>query len=89
MEPPAPEQLYQINELKNGFTQFLEVLEKIKTDLKLNSFLELANYLAKVYEHIVAQIDIGKKNSCFHVLNVRTECAKNRTDAKKSGKFNL
>lgn len=33
MEPPPQEQLYLNNELENGFTKFLDVLAKIKTEL--------------------------------------------------------
>lgn len=69
MEPPPQEQLYQIHELENGFTQFLEVLTKVKTRLKIGSFLELASYLEKVYENVVAQTDIAKNPQ-----SLRTEC---------------
>lgn len=42
---PVPEQLYQLEEFQNGFTKITEILDIIKVQLKIVSFLSFANYL--------------------------------------------
>lgn len=65
MAPPLPVQLYQLNELENGVLKISEILDRIKTELKIESFLSLTNYLEKLYESIVAQQDIARKTLAF------------------------
>lgn len=43
-----PVQLYQLEQLGSSFTKINETLEKIKIELKIDSFLCLADYLEKL-----------------------------------------
>lgn len=61
MTPPTLVQLYQLSELENGVLKITEILGKIRTELKIESFLSLATYLEKLYESIVAQEDVARK----------------------------
>lgn len=65
MTPPAPEQFYQLEEFQNGFTKFIDILDKINIELKMGYILNLANYLEKLYENIVAQKDVARKTLKF------------------------
>lgn len=57
MAPPA--------KFDNCVLKSSEILEKIKTELKIESFLSLANYLEKLYKNIVAQKDIARNTLSF------------------------
>lgn len=65
MEPPSPVQLYQMNEFENCFTKITEILDKIKIELKIESFFDLANYLEEFYKILVAQQDVMRKTLVF------------------------
>lgn len=65
MVPPDPVQLYQLEEFGNGVFKITEILEKIKVELKIDSFLSLADYLEKLYENIVTLKDIPRKTLRF------------------------
>lgn len=45
MEPSAPQQMYQVKELERGLSKFVEILAKVKTEIKIDYFLELADCL--------------------------------------------
>lgn len=38
MAPPAPEEFYQFEEFENRFSKFVEIMDKIKAELKVESF---------------------------------------------------
>lgn len=52
-KPAALEKRYQLEESENVFYKFIEILDKIKSELKIESFLELSNYLEKLYENTI------------------------------------
>lgn len=63
--PPYPQQIYQENEMNGDFARFPEIFCKIKTELKISSFLELANYFENLSEEMMKQKDIGRKHLVF------------------------
>lgn len=63
--PPAPQQIYKENEINGDFSRFTEILSKIKMELRISSFIKLANYFEKLYQYIVIQSDIAKKHIVF------------------------
>lgn len=54
-----------MEEFWNGVFKITEILEKIKVELKIYSFLSLANCLENLYENIVTQKDIPRKTLAF------------------------
>lgn len=65
MVPPAHQQIYEINKFNGGFSKFTKILSKIKAKLKIGSFLELADYLEKLYAEIILQKDVARKTLIF------------------------
>lgn len=74
--PSAPQQLYEEKEINGDFTRFDKILSKIKNELKINSFLELADYFEKLYTDIMTQNDIAKKHIIFmdSVSKIQENC---------------
>lgn len=60
MAPPELVQFHKFKEFGNGVYKITKILDKIKIELKIDSFVNLANYLEKLFENIVAQKDIEK-----------------------------
>lgn len=59
---PQVKQLYQLEEFGNSFAKVTDIMEKIKDELKIQSFTELVKFLEKLYLNIVAQEeDVGRK----------------------------
>lgn len=42
-----------------------DILAKIKGELKIRCFIELADYFTKLYNEIIAQTDVGRKTLIF------------------------
>lgn len=61
----STEQVYQLEEIESGFWKLIEILNKIKAELKINSFLEFADYFDYLYDKIVAKQYIANKTLTF------------------------
>lgn len=79
MPPRAPEQLYQSQELQNGFNKITYILDKIPVELKIDSFISLANYLQKLFENNAAQKDVPRK-TLFFVDGISRTAQKERNE---------
>lgn len=49
----APEEVYQLEEFESGFWKLIQILNKIKAKLKIESFLELADYFEYRYAKLL------------------------------------
>lgn len=65
MAPRNPQQIYSEREIMGDFSRFSEILRKIKYELKISSFLELANHFEKLLEDMMKQKDIARKGLVF------------------------
>lgn len=61
----CPSQIYEVNEFNGGFSKFTETLSK-KTELKIESFFELDDYLVKLYAEIIFLNDVARKTLVFN-----------------------
>lgn len=65
--PKMTPQIYKENKIKGDFSRFTEILSKIKMELKISSFIELATYFEKLYKDIIMQSDVVKKHLVFKI----------------------
>lgn len=81
LAPQVHDSIYQSHELGNDVTKLFQILDKIKFELRINSFSDLTNYLENLYFEITKQTEIANKTLKFMVemsnysknVNVSTE----------------
>lgn len=58
--------MYKLEDFNSSFIEILETLDKIKKkELKIDSFVSLADFLVKIYEQVLLQKDVAKKTLTF------------------------
>lgn len=65
MAPPETVHLYQVEKIDRGFIKISETLEKLKIELKVDSFVSLSDHPENLYEKILSQKDIARKTLTF------------------------
>lgn len=65
MVPPNPQIIYNDFEIGNEFPRLIKILENIKIEHKIDSFIVLADYLETLYVQITAQKYIARKTLTY------------------------
>lgn len=65
MAPPEPVSIYPDFEIWNEVPRLFQVREKIWNELKMDSFISLADYLEKLHKQKTAQKGIAIKTLTF------------------------
>lgn len=69
--PQHQQPIYMDLEIGNDTSRLIDILHKIKKELKLDSFVDLVTYVEKLYTQIISQKLSVFENTYFHGRNVQ------------------